>query len=268
MARGRIIVSDITKDKRVNDLSDDTSRLAFTWLVTFADSAGRTHGDPAVVRSMLFPRREDVTIAQMARYIGEWAACGLVVWYECDGDQWIAFPSFAKHQVGFDKRHEPKSTIPDPPQTMPDSEPDGVRTLYVQSTAEVKRSEVNTATLESPHSGGNGLGADAPPAVVSAVKKSRRPPTRSEADTKLMHAFCVVTGFDVPQRVRDANWWYATLREILPFVDNDVGRAVGLINDTVRHMRSGKEPLTITSPKSIVGMARSLAKTKAVGYEL
>jgi len=60
-----MITNAICADKRINQLCDDTSRLAFTWLITFADCEGRTYGDPAMVRSMLFPRRDDVTIARM-----------------------------------------------------------------------------------------------------------------------------------------------------------------------------------------------------------
>lgn len=146
MARGRIIANEITRDKRVNDLSDDTSRLAFTWLVTFADCEGRTHGDPSLIRSILFPRRDDISIKQMESYIAEWAEAGLVIWYKCNGDRWIQFPAFAKHQKGFDKRHEPDSAHPPPPDS-PDNVQNGctddVRTTPVQSTAEEKRSEVN-----------------------------------------------------------------------------------------------------------------------------
>ena len=60
MPRGRFISKEITLDKKVNNLADDTSRLAFTWLITFADCEGRTPGDPAVVRSLLFARRVGV----------------------------------------------------------------------------------------------------------------------------------------------------------------------------------------------------------------
>ena len=80
MAQGRMIVNAIAADKKINRLSDDTSRLAFTWLITFADCEGRTYGDPAVVRSMLFPRRQDVTIERMEAYIREWASLGLIIW--------------------------------------------------------------------------------------------------------------------------------------------------------------------------------------------
>ena len=114
MANGRMITKDICGDKRINLLSSDTSRLAFTWLVPFCDREGRTHGDPAMVRSMLFPRRQDVSIEQMESIIIEWACLGLIVWYEANGDLWIWFPGFDKNQPGLRKDKEAPSKIPVP----------------------------------------------------------------------------------------------------------------------------------------------------------
>lgn len=114
MARGRMINTTICADKRINDLSDDTSRLAFTWLIPFADKNGRTHGDPAMLCSMLFPRRRDVTPEQMERYIREWAELGLITWYQADDDLWIEFPAFGRNQPGLRKDREPDSNIPAP----------------------------------------------------------------------------------------------------------------------------------------------------------
>ncbi len=116
MARGRMINSAITEDKRVHELSDDTSRLAFTWLIAFADCEGRVPGDPAIVRSRVFPRRDDITTDQMERYIGEWAQLGLIVWYEANDDLWIQFSGFEKNQAGLRKNREPESRIPAPPE--------------------------------------------------------------------------------------------------------------------------------------------------------
>ena len=138
MARGRVIANTICADKRINELSDDTSRLAFTWLITYSDSAGRTPGDPAVLRSMLFPRREDISIEQMTSYVKEWQEHGLIQWYEAHGDWWISFPQFGRYQVGFDHRHEPESTVPEPPDSDVQCT-ERVRTAYVQSTAELSR---------------------------------------------------------------------------------------------------------------------------------
>lgn len=114
MARGRFIVNEITKDKRINQLSDDTSRLAFTWLITFADCEGRTMGDPAIVRSLLFPRRDDVGIERMRGYIQEWHDAGLIIWYEAKGDLFIFFPAFDRHNAGIRKDREAASNIPAP----------------------------------------------------------------------------------------------------------------------------------------------------------
>lgn len=153
MAQGRIIVNAITSDKKINSLSDDTSRLAFTWLITFADCEGRTHGDPAVIRSMLFPRRQDVTIEQMEKYITEWASVGLIIWYEADGDKWIYFPRFEKNQPGLRKDREAPSRIPEYVEDEPDEVQDEVQDnsgvtpeqLPVK-LKEVKRKEVKGAT--------------------------------------------------------------------------------------------------------------------------
>lgn len=128
MAKGRMINNKIASDKRINDLADDTSRLAFTWLVTFADVEGRTHGDPAMVRSLIFPRRDDVTVKQMSAYIQQWADLGLVIWYEAAGDLWIQFPAFLKNQPGLRPERETPSEIPAPPDFIPEegAEADGV----------------------------------------------------------------------------------------------------------------------------------------------
>ena len=147
MARGRFISNAIMSDKKINQLSDDTSRLAFTWLITTADSEGRTHGDPAMVRSLLFPRRVDISVEQMEAYITEWYALGLVSWYRANGDLWLVFPNFEKYQVGLRKEREPESQIPpqDDGEMQPIPEPsDGSHPANIRQTSgtnKVKRSK-------------------------------------------------------------------------------------------------------------------------------
>ena len=115
MARGRFISKEITLDKKVNSLSSAYSMLAFTWLLTHTDGYGRVYGDPAVVKSIIFPRRQDVTVDDVEGYIREWSDTGLVVWYEVAGDKYIEFPNFSKHQVGLNMTKEAKSNIPPNP---------------------------------------------------------------------------------------------------------------------------------------------------------
>jgi len=115
MARGRFISKSITTDREINLLSSDTCRLAFTWLLTFTDCEGRVTGEPDLLVSALFPRRHDVTSASLEAFIQEWAACGFVVWFLApDGDRYLQFLNFAKHQLGLRKNKEPASSIPNP----------------------------------------------------------------------------------------------------------------------------------------------------------
>lgn len=115
MARGRLISKNIIIDRTVNMLSDDTSRLGFTWLITLTDCEGRTVGEPDLLKAALFPRRSDITPEIMEQYIIEWANAGFIVWYYGgDGDRYIQFKNFTKYQPGLRKEREGQSNIPGP----------------------------------------------------------------------------------------------------------------------------------------------------------
>jgi len=104
----------ISLNKAVNDLSGDTSRLMFTWTIAHLDQYGRIHGDPSVLKSLVFPRRADVTEEDVQTYIREWVERGLVVWYEASGERWLQFPAFKRNQPGMRADREPESGIPAP----------------------------------------------------------------------------------------------------------------------------------------------------------
>lgn len=125
MARGRFISSAICRDKTVCSLSDPWSILGFTWLIAHADVEGRTPGDPAVVKSMVFPRFPEITVEKMESYIKEWAEKELILWYSSDDDLWISFPNFQKHQIGLRKNREASSQIPAPPLPVGNPAPRG-----------------------------------------------------------------------------------------------------------------------------------------------
>ena len=115
MARGRFISRSVITDRGIHELSSDTCRLAFTWLITTADREGRTVGEPELLIALLFPRRRDVTPEMMAGFIQEWISAGFVVVYQAsDGDQYLQFVNFEKHQVGLRKDREPKSDYESP----------------------------------------------------------------------------------------------------------------------------------------------------------
>lgn len=117
MARGRFISNDVINDKEINDLSSDTCRLAYVFLITIADREGRVAGDPAYLKSLLFPRRYDVTPDQVQDFILEWIDAGFVIWYECsNGEKALRLVNFEKHQTGLRKEREAPSKFDDPEQ--------------------------------------------------------------------------------------------------------------------------------------------------------
>lgn len=112
MAEGRLINKRIGLDRAVNALCNDTSRLAFTWTISHLDRDGRVTGDPAALRSIVFPRRDDIGTEEMRGYIEDWAHNGLVKWYRADDDLWLEFPGFRKNQPNLRHDREPASSIP------------------------------------------------------------------------------------------------------------------------------------------------------------
>ncbi len=264
MARGRMVANGICADKRINDLSDDTSRLAFTWLITFADCEGRTHGDPAMVRSMLFPRRTDISLERMAGYIREWADCGLVIWYEAHGDRWIAFPAFAKNQPGLRKSREPESAIPAPPAVSTESpltvesETSGILPEAIRQPSGILPDNIPPNGIEV---NGREYGdADAPPPA-----RSRQPSEKDLARKALEEHFVAVTGLPSPKQDTEADrraagsQWWKPLRIILDLARGDVATGKRLIDQSVRKLRDGE--LTIADPNSILKTARAISAT-------
>lgn len=109
-----MINNKIGLNKALHQLSNDTSRLAFTWTIPHCDRDGRVHGDPSLLKKMVFPRRDDITNKQMERFIIEWAEARLIYWYESNGDRWIQFPKFRENQIGLRYEREAPSSIPPP----------------------------------------------------------------------------------------------------------------------------------------------------------
>lgn len=115
MARGRFISNNIIMDRQIHELSNDTCRLAYTWLITLADREGRVVGEPDLLAAQLFPRRREITPKMIEDFILEWIDAGFVIWYfGSDGDRVLQLVNFEKHQVGLRKGREAESVYDDP----------------------------------------------------------------------------------------------------------------------------------------------------------
>ena len=112
MARGRFVDKGTCLDKKINSFSVE-SELGFILLLTHTDCEGRVFGDPEVVKSLIFPRRKEITIDMVEGFIKEWQSNEMVFWYEYNGDKYIQFVNFEKHQIGLRKDREVASDIPE-----------------------------------------------------------------------------------------------------------------------------------------------------------
>ena len=117
MARGRMISKAISLDEKVNNLSDDTARLLFTWLIPHLDCEGRLHGDAVTIKSIVFPRR-NISPKRIEKYLNEFEKNGLIIRFAVNGNTYLFAPQFNKHQVGLQKSREAQSQIPPPPQEL------------------------------------------------------------------------------------------------------------------------------------------------------
>ena len=72
------------------------------------------HGDPSLLKKIVFPRRDDITTEQMEQFIIEWAEAKLIYWYESNGDKWIQFLKFRENQPNLRYEREATSSIPPP----------------------------------------------------------------------------------------------------------------------------------------------------------
>jgi len=129
-----------TTSEDVNDMPDDTTRLAWALLPHALDREGRGLDSAAWLRAQLFPLRDDVAVQQVRDMMDWWAERGMIVRYEVDGKKYIICPTFHAHQGNCDR--EARSEIPVPP-------PDLLTTYSRPTLAEVLTNSGTTAAAEA-----------------------------------------------------------------------------------------------------------------------
>jgi hypothetical protein len=104
----RIIREGWLESERINELDAPAERF-FLRLCLRADDYGRFHANPTLLKSSLFPLREDVRSTDIPRWLAACEKAGLVRCYEVDGKRFV--------EIGrFDQRTRAKvSKFPSPP---------------------------------------------------------------------------------------------------------------------------------------------------------
>lgn len=105
----RILKESIRTSKSVNAMSDFQFRL-WAYLITYVDDYGRGSADPELLKGFVFPRRKGVTESAIEKALADLANMGLVNLYNVDGEPYLYFPNWGKHQRIQTKR----SKFPEP----------------------------------------------------------------------------------------------------------------------------------------------------------
>lgn len=106
----RIIKETIQTSKSVNLLTDFQFRV-FIHLITYVDDYGRGSADPEIIKGRALTRRKNLTEKQIADALYAMANTGIINLYEVDGESFLYFPHWAKHQQVRNK----VSKFPEPP---------------------------------------------------------------------------------------------------------------------------------------------------------
>ena len=93
----RIIKETIRTSRDVNNLTDFQFRT-WVYLITYVDDYGRGSADPELLKGFLFPRRKGVTEQQISKALADLANMGMITLYQTDGEPFLCFPNWDKHQ--------------------------------------------------------------------------------------------------------------------------------------------------------------------------
>ncbi|OPX85526.1 MAG: hypothetical protein A4E53_03520 [Pelotomaculum sp. PtaB.Bin104] len=96
MANRRMLGKSISVSEKVNDLSDFAA-LLFTWMIPHADDWGILPGSPKKLKALVLPMRRQ-SAAEVEEALKEIESANLIWWYEADGERYIQFCKWEKHQ--------------------------------------------------------------------------------------------------------------------------------------------------------------------------
>lgn len=112
MARGRMLQNRISKSKKLAELSSDTVRLLYTWMLSHLDVNGNFYADPVMVNNIVFTRLNK-SANDVQNALNELMQSGLIECYEIDGETYLSYPDFHEKQPKIQRDREASPEIPD-----------------------------------------------------------------------------------------------------------------------------------------------------------
>mgnify|MGYP005767795181 CR=1 FL=1 len=93
----RIIKESICKSSHIDSLSWFEEVLYYRLIVN-CDDYGRFDGRIPIIKNLLFPLKDSLTLRNVSAAINKLASVGLVTLYECDGKPFLLLPTWNEHQ--------------------------------------------------------------------------------------------------------------------------------------------------------------------------
>lgn len=118
MAKGRMLNRETSLSLKLNALVNDTARLLATWTIPHLDKNGVFHADAQVVRSLVFPLRQDLNTQEVAAMLDDMERVGLIRRFCAVGRMWQVWPGF-EHNQPYLRRDKEKTDFPPPPACVP-----------------------------------------------------------------------------------------------------------------------------------------------------
>lgn len=118
MAKGRMLNRETSLSLKLNALVNDTTRLLATWTIPHLDKNGVFHADPQVVRSLVFPLRQDLNTHEVAAMLDDIERVGLIRRFTASGRTWQVWPGF-EHNQPYLRRDKERTDFPTPPTNGP-----------------------------------------------------------------------------------------------------------------------------------------------------
>lgn len=98
MARKRMIDPSFWIDEKLGML-DVISRLLFMGLISNADDDGRLVGHPSLIKSIIFPYDQDITVVDIITKLQELAKLNMIILYKNNNQSYIQVTHFKKYQT-------------------------------------------------------------------------------------------------------------------------------------------------------------------------
>ena len=151
----RILKETICLNRKIDRLTDFQENL-FYRLIVNVDDYGIFFADPAVVASVLYPRKRNLSTKTVADAVQRIADTGLIRLYEYDGEQYLKIVSWEKHQRMRNSMHRYPTPQDKPAEEDRAAEEDGTEmpAAEVAETAESSAAETVPASAGVPEEPG------------------------------------------------------------------------------------------------------------------